>query len=74
MEFSLPLMEIVNDFFDTLKSVTSGYASFDYEDAGYVPSVLEKVSVLINGKPVDELSVVTHRSKTREVGEYNNCH
>ena len=69
MEFSLPLMEIVTDFFDSLKSITSGYGSFDYEDAGYVPSNLEKVQILLNGKAIDELSVIAHKTRSREMGK-----
>ncbi|KIY43507.1 GTP-binding protein lepa [Fistulina hepatica ATCC 64428] len=58
----LPLSEIVNDFFDQLKSRSSGFASFDYEDAGYRCSDLSKMIFLLNGKPVDALAIIVHRS------------
>ncbi|KAF9469277.1 translation factor GUF1, mitochondrial [Collybia nuda] len=58
----LPLSEIVTDFFDQLKSRSSGFASFDYEDAGYRHSDLAKMSFLLNSKPVDALAIIVHRS------------
>ncbi|MDR0367235.1 MAG: translation elongation factor 4 [Rickettsiales bacterium] len=60
--YSLPLNEIVFDFYDRLKSISSGYASFDYELAGYKESALAKVSILINEEPVEALSFITHKS------------
>ncbi|CAG7629192.1 unnamed protein product [Allacma fusca] len=69
MIYKLPLNEIVVDFYDKLKSLTSGYASFDYEDAGYESSNLSKLQFLLNGDPVEELSVIVHTSKAREVGK-----
>ncbi|KAL4077300.1 P-loop containing nucleoside triphosphate hydrolase protein [Scleroderma yunnanense] len=64
----LPLSEIVTDFFDQLKSRSSGYASFDYEDAGYKASNLVKMTFLLNGKPVDALALIVHRSVEQDVG------
>ncbi|KAF8891221.1 translation factor GUF1, mitochondrial [Infundibulicybe gibba] len=58
----IPLSEIVTDFFDQLKSRSSGFASFDYEDAGYKKSDLAKMSFLLNSKPVDALALIVHRS------------
>ncbi|RUS25782.1 hypothetical protein BC938DRAFT_471670, partial [Jimgerdemannia flammicorona] len=68
MKYRLPLSEIVTDFYDELKSRSSGYASFDYEEAGYDVSDLIKMTVLLNSKPVDTLSVILHRSKVELVG------
>ncbi|KAJ8589176.1 translation factor GUF1, mitochondrial [Rhizopogon salebrosus TDB-379] len=65
---TLPLSEIVTDFFDQLKSRSSGYASFDYEDGGYKTSDLAKMVFLLNGKPVDALALIVHRSAQQEVG------
>jgi GTP-binding protein LepA len=68
MRFELPLAEVIVDYYDLLKSRTAGYASMDYEEAGYRPAELVKVDVLVNGEPVDALSLVTHRDKARTVG------
>ncbi|GJE96452.1 elongation factor 4 [Phanerochaete sordida] len=64
----IPLGEIVTTFFDRLKSRSSGFASFDYEDAGYRPSKLSKMTFLLNGKPVDALALIVHKSAEDEVG------
>jgi GTP-binding protein LepA len=66
--YTIPLGEIVMDFFDQLKSRTRGYASLDYEPAGYRPSNLAKVDVLLNSVPVDAFSTIVHREKAYDYG------
>ena len=66
--YKLPLNEIVFDFYDRLKSITSGYASFDYELTGYAESDLVKVQILINEEPVDALAFLCHRSDAESRG------
>jgi len=63
IRFDIPLSEVVFDFYDRLKSSTRGYASFDYEFADYRPSKLVKLDVLINGDPIDALSIIVHAEK-----------
>jgi len=64
---TFPLSEIIVDFFDELKSVTSGYGSFDYEDAGYRSSSLVRLDVYLNSQPVEEMTHITHVSQARSV-------
>ncbi|HSG87515.1 MAG TPA: translation elongation factor 4 [Candidatus Limnocylindrales bacterium] len=68
MRFEMPLAEVIVDYFDQLKTRTAGYASMDYEEAGYREADLVKVDVLVNGEPVDALSLITHRDKAPFVG------
>ncbi len=66
--YRVPLAEVVIDFFDQLKSRTKGYASLDYEPAGYEPSDLVKVDLLLNGQPADAFSTILHKSKAEDYG------
>jgi GTP-binding protein LepA len=66
--YELPLAEIVLDFYDKLKSLSRGYASLDYELAGYKQAELVKMDLMLNGDPVDALSVIVHREKAYEWG------
>ena len=68
VEYKLPLNEVVFDFYDRLKSITKGYASFDYELIGYEVNDLVKVSIMINGDPVDALSLIVHRDRSQQRG------
>ena len=61
LEYELPLGEVILDFYDKLKSLSQGYASFDYEIRDYRTSNIVKMDILINGEPVDALSVIVHR-------------
>jgi len=69
LQFHLPLAEIVFDFYDRLKTISKGYASFDYQPIGYKTSNLVKVDVLLNGDPVDALSALVHRDNSFEIGK-----
>ncbi|XP_034364055.1 translation factor GUF1, mitochondrial isoform X2 [Arvicanthis niloticus] len=69
LKYLFPLNEIVVDFYDSLKSLSSGYASFDYEDAGYQTAELVKMDILLNGNIVEELVTVVHREKAYTVGK-----
>jgi len=69
LRYRVPLAEVVIDFFDALKSRTRGYASLDYEPAGYVTSEVVRVDVLINHEPVDAFSTIVHRSNAEAYGK-----
>jgi GTP-binding protein LepA len=68
LHYEIPLAEVVTDFFDQLKSRTQGYASLDYEPAGYQAGKLVKVDVLLNGEPVDAFSTIVHSDAAYEYG------
>jgi GTP-binding protein LepA len=68
VRYVLPLAEVVVDFHDRIKSATRGYGSFDYDLTGYAPSDLVKLDVLVNGDPVDALSLIVHRDKAYSRG------
>jgi GTP-binding protein LepA len=67
-KYALPLNEVVFDFYDRLKSVSRGYASFDYHLTDYKPADLVKMSILVNGDPVDALSMLVHRTRAESRG------
>ena len=68
LSFDMPLAEIVFDFYDKLKTISRGYASFDYHPIGYQESDLVRVDILLNAEPVDALSALIHRSRAHEIG------
>lgn len=68
IQYAMPLGEIVIDFYDKLKSISKGYASFDYHQDGYRPSRLVKMDILLNGEPVDALSTLTHADNAEGFG------
>ena len=68
LRYKIPLAEVVTDFFDQLKSRTQGYASLDYEPAGYRMSKLVRVDVLLNSTPVDAFSMIIHKDKADDYG------
>jgi GTP-binding protein LepA len=69
VEYSIPLAEVVFDFFDRLKTATRGYATLDYELEGYKASDLVKVDVLVNGESVDALSIIVHKERAYNRGK-----
>ena len=68
MLWEIPLSELIMDYFDKLKSNTKGYASLDYDFAGYKPSQLVKLDILLSGKPIDALSFIVHKDKAYNRG------
>jgi elongation factor 4 len=68
-KYKFPLAEIIVDFYDKLKSLSSGYASFDYEESGYEAADLVKLDILLNGSQVDVLACIVHRSKAYTTGK-----
>lgn len=69
IQFSMPLAEVVFDFFDKLKTISRGYASLDYELSGYQESDMVKLDIMLNGERVDALSAIVHRTKAYEWGK-----
>jgi GTP-binding protein LepA len=68
LHFAMPLAELIVDYFDQLKSRSQGYASMDYEELGYRPANLARVDILVNGEPVDALSLIIHRDRAQSAG------
>lgn len=69
LAYKLPLCEIVTNFYDRLKSISAGYASLDYEECGFSESDMVKMDILLNGHPVDALSLIVHRDKAFQKGK-----
>jgi GTP-binding protein LepA len=68
LHFEMPLAELIIDYFDQLKSRSQGYASMDYEELGYKAANLARVDILVNGEPVDALSLILHRDRAQSAG------
>jgi GTP-binding protein LepA len=68
LHFEMPLAELIIDYFDQMKSRSQGYGSMDYEELGYRPANLVKVDILVNGEPVDALSLIVHRDRAQSTG------
>jgi GTP-binding protein LepA len=68
LHFEMPLAELIVDYFDQLKSRSQGYASMDYEELGYRAAKLARVDILVNGEPVDSLSLIVHRDRAQTTG------
>jgi GTP-binding protein LepA len=68
LDFELPLAEIIYDFYDKLKSITRGYGTMDYDIIGYRADRLSKVNILVNGQPVEALSLICHRETAEKRG------
>ena len=69
MQVKFPLAEVIVDFYDVLKSITSGYASFDYEEAEYEAAPLVRVDILLNDKPLEELTQLIHLKRSKYLAE-----
>jgi GTP-binding protein LepA len=69
MEFNIPLSEVVTSFYNRIKSLTSGHATVDFEDAGFQPSDLVKLDILVNGSKVDALSLICDRKQSVDIGK-----
>jgi GTP-binding protein LepA len=69
LTFEMPLAEIVFDFYDRLKTISKGYASFDYHPIGYRESKLVKLDLMLNGEPVDALSALIHKDNAYDLGK-----